>query len=183
MLLLATLRFIWIINYVSGYCIIVECGGQVNKPSKHWSKIPIQHYFPVIYFPIIIRHLSPLSSFSDCDNIWDCCTSQNPCGLKSGDCDLNDHCMNDLVCGIANCGEGFPVNADCCTTSGTFISSLTLSGLKSQDSSHGLDITPSWNKSFGFKLLWLPDEQKPKINKLWNLLNSGLWLLPDIVNL
>ena len=65
-------------------------------------------------------------SFTDCDNIWDCCTSQNPCGLNSGDCDLNDHCMNDLVCGIANCGEGYPSNADCCVTSGTYNSSLTL---------------------------------------------------------
>ena len=65
-----------------------------------------------------------LPLFIGCDNIWDCCTNENPCGLNMGDCDLNDHCMNDLVCGIANCGAGFPVNTDCCENSGTYISSL-----------------------------------------------------------
>ena len=89
-----------------------------------------------MYFPVILR----VDIFTDCDNIWDCCTSENPCGLNRGDCDLNDHCMNDLVCGIANCGEGFPENSDCCETSGTYISSLILSCPKSQDSSHGLDV-------------------------------------------
>ena len=81
-----------------------------------------------------------MSLFLDCDNIWDCCTSENPCGLKMGDCDLNDHCLKDLVCGIANCGAGFPLNTDCCETSGTYISSLIISGPKSQDSSHVLEV-------------------------------------------
>ena len=62
-----------------------------------------------------------LPLFIGCDNIWDCCTNENPCGLNMGDCDLNDHCMNDLVCGIANCGAGFPVNTDCCENSGTYL--------------------------------------------------------------
>ena len=83
-------------------------------------------------FPVILR----IDLFSDCDNIWDCCTSENPCGLNMGDCDLNDHCMNDLVCGIANCGAGFPVNTDCCENSGTYISSLILFCSKFQDSSY-----------------------------------------------
>ena len=89
-----------------------------------------------MYFPVILR----IGIFTECDNIWDCCTSENPCGLNRGDCDLNDHCMNDLVCGIANCGEGFPVNSDCCETSGTYISSLIISGSKSQDSGHVLEV-------------------------------------------
>ena len=80
-------------------------------------------------FPVLSR----IYLLSVCDNIWDCCTSQNPCGLNSGDCDLNDHCMNDLVCGIANCGEGFPVNADCCITSGTFICTFALGSLFCDD--------------------------------------------------
>ena len=77
-----------------------------------------------------------LHLFIGCDNIWDCCTNENPCGLNMGDCDLNDHCMNDLVCGIANCGAGFPVNTDCCENSGTYISSLILFCSKFQDSSY-----------------------------------------------
>ena len=57
-----------------------------------------------------------------------------------GDCDLNDHCVNDLVCGIANCGAGFPVNTDCCENSGKYLHfSLILSGPKIQDSSHILE--------------------------------------------
>ena len=65
-------------------------------------------------FPVLSR----IYLLSVCDNIWDCCTIENPCGLNKGDCDLNDHCLNDLVCGIANCGSEFPVNTDCCETSG-----------------------------------------------------------------
>ena len=106
-------------------------------------------------FSFNIKDLPPLSSFSDCDNIWDCCTSQNPCGLNSGDCDLNDHCMNDLVCGIANCGEGYPSNADCCVTSGMYISSLTLSGLKSQDSSSLFIVETPNSVMFRFQHLFL----------------------------
>ena len=107
--------------------------------------------FILMYFPVILR----IDLFSDCDNIWDCCTSQNPCGLNSGDCDLNDHCMNDLVCGIANCGEGFPANADCCVTSGTYISCLTLSGLKSQDCSSLFIVETPYSVMFRFQHLFM----------------------------
>ena len=44
-----------------------------------------------------------------------CCTAQNPCGIGEGDCDRNDQCLGDLVCGKNNCGSGFPSAADCCT--------------------------------------------------------------------
>ena len=32
-----------------------------------------------------------------------CCTSDNPCNLGEGDCDTDEHCIGDLVCGTNNC--------------------------------------------------------------------------------
>ena len=45
----------------------------------------------------------------------ECCSVQEPCGIREGDCDLDSECIGDLVCGHNNCGEGFPGNEpDCC---------------------------------------------------------------------
>ena len=46
---------------------------------------------------------------------YSCCTARNPCGIGEGDCDGNDQCLGDLICGEDNCGSEFPSNADCCT--------------------------------------------------------------------
>ena len=52
-----------------------------------------------------------------CDNVWSCCSSASPCNDEQGDCDTNDDCIGDLVCGISNCiGSKYPPNVDCCTT-------------------------------------------------------------------
>ena len=58
-------------------------------------------------------------SLSECDNYWTCCSSKNPCKEKEGDCDTNADCINDLTCGVHNCGPLFPAHSDCCENEGT----------------------------------------------------------------
>ena len=56
---------------------------------------------------------------TECDNVWSCCSSANPCNVNQGDCDTNEDCIGDLVCGISNCiGSEFPPNVDCCESQG-----------------------------------------------------------------
>ena len=43
-----------------------------------------------------------------------CCSEINLCGINQGDCDSDDQCDGDLVCGNNNCPSPFPSNADCC---------------------------------------------------------------------
>ena len=47
-------------------------------------------------------------------DIWSCCSSQNPCEVDEGDCDLDNHCLGNLFCGVDNCPNDFPSGADCC---------------------------------------------------------------------
>ena len=45
----------------------------------------------------------------------ECCSVQNPCIEGAGDCDEDDECEGDLVCGKNNCGHSFTwASADCC---------------------------------------------------------------------
>jgi len=41
-----------------------------------------------------------------------CCTSEHPCKEKDGDCDYNEDCEGDLICGNNNCAWGD--HDDCC---------------------------------------------------------------------
>ena len=43
-----------------------------------------------------------------------CCTISNQCGIGQGDCDFDNQCSGDLVCGHNNCPSHFPQHADCC---------------------------------------------------------------------
>ncbi len=54
-----------------------------------------------------------------------CCTPGSPCGLFGGECDKDNHCAGDLVCGDNNCFPNtlemtsnpiFWGEWDCCTT-------------------------------------------------------------------
>ena len=49
------------------------------------------------------------------DNDYYCCTSNNPCDIGEGDCDSDDECAGNLVCGTENCAAGNSY-MDCCTT-------------------------------------------------------------------
>ena len=60
---------------------------------------------------------------SGCDaskNDADCCTSSFPCAIGDGDCDEDEDCDGDLICGIDNCqyfDSAWPgTTTDCCTT-------------------------------------------------------------------
>ena len=46
---------------------------------------------------------------------WTCCSSSNPCYHGEGDCDSDDECAGNLICGTNNCGTG-DSDMDCCTT-------------------------------------------------------------------
>ena len=49
------------------------------------------------------------------ENTWSCCSVTNKCKEKEGDCDSNDQCEGDLICGFNNCQNNFDPLADCCT--------------------------------------------------------------------
>ena len=43
------------------------------------------------------------------------CSLAKPCPLGEGDCDSDDECQGDLVCGYKNCdGSQYGANDDCC---------------------------------------------------------------------
>ena len=46
----------------------------------------------------------------------DYCTTENPCGIDQGDCDFNNECQTNLLCGPKNCPTslGFDLEVDCC---------------------------------------------------------------------
>lgn len=51
-------------------------------------------------------------------NTWDCCKSWSPCRENEGDCDSDEDCFGDLLCGSNNCQSNFPHDADCCYDAG-----------------------------------------------------------------
>ena len=44
----------------------------------------------------------------------ECCSSSNKCDINQGDCDTDNDCRGNLVCGSNNCPSPFPRSADCC---------------------------------------------------------------------
>ena len=44
-----------------------------------------------------------------------CCSPDHQCDLGEGDCDDNEDCLGDYICGNNNCGSTFPDDHDCCT--------------------------------------------------------------------
>ena len=49
------------------------------------------------------------------NNDQSCCSPSSPCGLREGDCDHDNECAGDLVCGDNNCAAG-DSDMDCCTS-------------------------------------------------------------------
>ena len=72
---------------------------------------------------------------------WDCCNPVSQCGLGEGDCDTDDDCYGDLICGglkdkSNNCKNDFAYpgiawmdKADCCTKPGKLWQKKILSEL------------------------------------------------------
>ena len=53
----------------------------------------------------------------DSNTDWNCCTGEKKCGLGEGDCDTDDECQDELVCGSNNCkkfGNYYHEKDDCC---------------------------------------------------------------------
>ena len=48
------------------------------------------------------------------DVFRECCSSSNQCDVNQGDCDSDNECKGNLVCGDNNCPSPFPSTADCC---------------------------------------------------------------------
>ena len=76
----------------------------------------------------LIFYISKLIGNPKCDikttKTYDreCCSVDNPCGLGQGDCDKDDECSGDLVCGRDNCGMEYKsATADCCQFRGNKI--------------------------------------------------------------
>jgi len=61
---------------------------------------------------------APTTVAPPCDGGDNCCTSSNQCGVGEGDCDDDNDCQGDLVCGQNNCQRGvggnFEGDDDCC---------------------------------------------------------------------
>lgn len=54
-----------------------------------------------------------------CNGKWhNCCTSEKKCGLGDGDCDNDEDCDGDLVCGTNNCPASWGETKDCCKKKG-----------------------------------------------------------------
>ena len=47
-------------------------------------------------------------------NIANCCLTTNLCGLYQGNCQIDEHCTYDLICGTNNYGNDFPMGTNCC---------------------------------------------------------------------
>jgi len=45
----------------------------------------------------------------------ECCTPENRCERGKGGCTTDADCHAGLICGVNNCGVGWPHHADCCT--------------------------------------------------------------------
>ena len=60
---------------------------------------------------------------------WDFCTEKIPCMENEGDCDFDNQCQEDLICGTDNCPEEINIGIDCCFNSSksnfTTISNMT----------------------------------------------------------
>ena len=44
----------------------------------------------------------------------ECCTKEHKCGIGEGDCDKDEECEGNLICGKNNCKSHFSYDADCC---------------------------------------------------------------------
>ena len=82
-------------------------------------------------FPCALKW-THLNSFSDvhlceyvCTGGKSCCTKEHPCSQWEGDCDNDDECKHDLVCGSNNCprktGMEWDEYDDCCFRGNVYI--------------------------------------------------------------
>jgi hypothetical protein len=71
--------------------------------------------FDIFFVPIVGNPNCNAKTWESYNN--ECCSTEEPCGLGEGDCDVDEECIGNLVCGTNNCrqdGSGFTRQADCC---------------------------------------------------------------------
>ena len=88
----------------------------VLQGNPSWTVVQVSHL--MLYMASALGISGVAASSKNCtasNNDQSCCTSSSPCGLREGDCDLDDECAGDLVCGDNNCAAG-DSNMDCCTS-------------------------------------------------------------------
>ena len=86
----------------------------LGNPS--WTAVQVSNL--MFYVASALRISGVVTSPKNCsasNNDQSCCTSSSPCGLREGDCDHDDECAGDLVCGDNNCAAG-DSDMDCCTS-------------------------------------------------------------------
>ena len=75
--------------------------------------------------PVEMTQQLGFDSNTDCCQIAnvgdeDFCTIYDPCEEDEGNCNKNDECRDDLICGLDNCPNslGFSSEVDCCESKG-----------------------------------------------------------------
>ena len=95
-----------------------SCVGRtiVLQDNPSWTAVQVSNL--MFYMASALRISGVVTSPKNCsasNNDQSCCTSSSPCGLREGDCDHDDECAGDLVCGDNNCAAG-DSDMDCCTS-------------------------------------------------------------------
>ena len=99
-------------NYVA--IIFLALATQVKGRLKNISdsKNKIENNFILFCYPLIFQCLIYLFLTGDCNGgmfseLTNCCNATHPCNIGQGDCDSDEDCLGNLVCGRQNCGPGF----------------------------------------------------------------------------
>ena len=72
-------------------------------------------FYVIFYLYMVGNPNCNLNTWESYNN--ECCSTEKPCGLGEGDCDVDEECIGNHVCGENNCrqdGSGFTAQADCC---------------------------------------------------------------------
>jgi len=90
----------------------------------------------ILLFPVLLAFIDKVNSSSGCDldsaiadgcsgltectlsngyATGECCQPDHLCDLEEGDCDRDEDCDGNYICGTNNCGSPFPDSHDCCT--------------------------------------------------------------------
>jgi hypothetical protein len=78
-----------------------------------WSNVMTGETYPCAE----VHALYPRCGRCQVQNHFDanCCTPENRCERGKGGCTTDADCHAGLICGVNNCGDGWPHHADCCT--------------------------------------------------------------------
>ena len=95
----------------------------------------------ILLFPVLLAFIDKVNSSSGCDldsaiadgcsgltectlsngyATGECCQPDHLCDLEEGDCDRDEDCDGNYICGTNNCGSPFPDSHDCCTRGNYF---------------------------------------------------------------